>query len=130
MYSDGVADECVFGERTRLLRVSRGLTQRQLAEKIGVGRTTVGMYESGLREPSCEIAQRLAAVLSTTVDYLLGSSDDPRAGATPQGQEEACPLIMEILEHLEKLTLEEQQEVLRYVRFLLAGREDPPAPRQ
>jgi transcriptional regulator with XRE-family HTH domain len=109
--------------------VSKGLTQRQLAEQIGVGRTTVGMYESGLRKPSCEIAQRLASVLSTTVDYLLGSSDDPR-GAAPQGQEEECPLIMEILEHLEKLTWEEQNEVLRYVRFLLTEREDPPAPRQ
>lgn len=61
-----------FGERLRLLRQAKGLTQQQLALQIGVSKSMVSFYESGYRYPSYEALIKIASVFSTTTDSLLG----------------------------------------------------------
>lgn len=56
------------------LRKSRGLSQSELANKIGVSRTTVTMWESNGQCPRLETAVRVASVLGCTIDELLGYS--------------------------------------------------------
>ncbi len=48
------------------------MSQRELADKIGVAQNTVSQYESGVSELSMEVLFHLAIVLETTSDYLLG----------------------------------------------------------
>ena len=61
-----------FGQRLRDLRKQKNLTQKQLADLIGVKNSIISFYEVGDRFPSPEIVIKLAAVLHTTTDYLLG----------------------------------------------------------
>lgn len=61
--------------RLRELRKSKGLTQVEMANHIGVARTTYAMYEQGKREPDYETLQKIANFHKTTVDYLLGRTD-------------------------------------------------------
>ena len=50
----------------------RGITQRELAMRIGVTEAVISRYISGEREPKPDVLANIATVLSTTSDYLLG----------------------------------------------------------
>lgn len=65
----------VVGEKIRELRKKSGFTQSELAKKLGVSPSTVGMYEQGRREPDNKILLCLCKIFGTTTDYLLGKSD-------------------------------------------------------
>ena len=64
-----------FPQRLKLLREEAGLTQKQLADKLGVSRGTIGMYEIGQRDPDTETLQKLSDIFGVSVDYLLGKTD-------------------------------------------------------
>lgn len=61
----------MLGMRIALLRISKGWSQAELARRIGVSASAVGMYEQGRREPSLGLLVRLAQELGVTTDYLL-----------------------------------------------------------
>lgn len=61
-----------FGQRLKKLRKQRGMTQKQLADLIGVQNSIISFYEVGDRFPSPEIIIKLAAIFHTSTDYLLG----------------------------------------------------------
>lgn len=61
-----------FGQRLKELRKAKGLTQKQLAEMIGVKNSIISFYEVGDRIPSPEVIKKLAAVLHISADFLLG----------------------------------------------------------
>jgi len=68
----------MLGKRIAALRRERGMSQRQLAEALGVSASAVGMYEQDRREPSAEKLVALSAVLGVSLDRLLtGRPDDP-----------------------------------------------------
>ena len=65
----------VFKDRLKEKRVEAGLTQAELAKRAGTTARTIQNYELGKSKPSnMEVAQRIADVLGTTTEYLLGSS--------------------------------------------------------
>lgn len=65
-----------IGERlTELLR-EQNMTQKQLAELIGVTEATVSRYMSGERTPKSGILANMATALRTTSDYLLGTEPE------------------------------------------------------
>jgi transcriptional regulator with XRE-family HTH domain len=51
------------------------MTQKEVAEKIGVGQPTYTNYESGIREPNGDTIVKLANLFDTTTDYLLGRAE-------------------------------------------------------
>ena len=61
----------MLGIRIAILRISKGWSQAELARRIGVSASAVGMYEQGRREPSLGLLVRLAQELGATTDYLL-----------------------------------------------------------
>lgn len=68
-----------FGQRIAILRKNKNLSQAELAKIINIGTNTLGMYETGKREPNNEMLSRIADYFNVTTDYLLGraiSSDD------------------------------------------------------
>ena len=67
-----------FNERLKLLRTDLGLTQKDLGERIGVGRTTISEYESGKIVPKQDGLLELAKVFNVSVDYLTGVADVSR----------------------------------------------------
>jgi len=67
----------MFGERIRLLRTQKEMTQEELGKFLGVGKTTISQYESETRTPDAGMLTRIATFFGVSVDYVLGRSDDP-----------------------------------------------------
>ena len=53
------------------LRMSKNMTQNDLAEKLNVSRTTVTMWELGKSAPNIQTLKKIAEILNCTVDDLL-----------------------------------------------------------
>ena len=88
----------VFKERLKEKRVKAGLTQVQLAEKAGVTARTIQNYELGNRKPSnMEVIQKIADALSTTTEYLLGSSGTYVVEAHERGGSKAARDIEQLV---------------------------------
>ena len=64
-----------FGERITTLRKQLKLSQDDLAKRIGTSAPIVGRYERNEIKPSIETAKKIADILNTTVDYLIGGAD-------------------------------------------------------
>ncbi len=62
--------------RLRLLRKHFGLSQRQVAEYLGLHRSTYTYYESGASVPHISTLYRLSCFYGVTTDYLLGFDQD------------------------------------------------------
>ena len=65
----------MFKDRVRELRLEKGLKQEEIANSLGVVRTTYTKYETGEREPSFEIMSKLANFFDVSIDYLIGRVD-------------------------------------------------------
>lgn len=61
-----------FNENLKNARQLSKLTQKQVADAIGVARSTYALYETGEREPNVECVKKIAKVLGVTGDYLIG----------------------------------------------------------
>ena len=68
-------DKAAFAERISKLRVEKGLSQRQLAQQLGVKRSVVSYYESGDRLPSLDVLVEMSRVFNVSTDYLLKGKD-------------------------------------------------------
>jgi transcriptional regulator with XRE-family HTH domain len=60
-----------FGDRVRRLRKRKGLTQLELAELLGVGRSYLSQVESGKRDPGLRLIKSIADGLEISVSKLL-----------------------------------------------------------
>lgn len=65
-----------FPQKLREERKKRGMTQQEVADKIGINRGSYSNWENGKREPTLDNIIKLANILDVTVDYLLGRSDN------------------------------------------------------
>lgn len=65
-------------ERIRNIREDRDIKQRQVAEYLNVSQNTYSQYETGAISLSAETAVKLAVFYGTSVDYLLGLTDEKR----------------------------------------------------
>ncbi len=63
-----------FASNIKQLRIKRGITQEQLAALLKVSRSTIGMYETGSREPDFETCEAIADIFNVDMDYLMGRS--------------------------------------------------------
>ncbi len=61
-----------FGNRLKEMRIQAGMTQQQLASKLGITKSVISFYELRERTPSPEILVKLAAEFKVSSDYLLG----------------------------------------------------------
>lgn len=59
-----------IGEKIRILRKAKGLTQEDLGEHIGAKRSTVGSYETGRRTPYVKDLEKIAAFFGVGLDYF------------------------------------------------------------
>lgn len=64
-------------ERIRNLRIDNDLTQKQVAQIIGVKQNTYSQYEIGILKYPIETLIKLASHYNTSIDYLVGMTDNP-----------------------------------------------------
>ena len=64
-------------ELLRKLMDSKNMTQKDVADNIGVAKSTYSLYESGNREPNVQTIKKLADLLNVSADDLLGLNQEP-----------------------------------------------------
>jgi len=67
--------EIFLGQRLKELREESGLTQKQLADKLGINSVTYLHYEKAQREPPLSLLADMAKFFEVSCDYLLGLED-------------------------------------------------------
>jgi transcriptional regulator with XRE-family HTH domain len=65
------------GARLRDLREKRGLSQKQVSEKLGLSQSSIAQYESGKTELTSKVLVLYSELYIVSVDYLLGLTDKP-----------------------------------------------------
>lgn len=66
-----------FSNTLKQLRKNKGITQADLAQELGLSKSTISMYEIGAREPDFETLEAFADYFNVDMNYLTGWSDDP-----------------------------------------------------
>lgn len=74
VYNIDVRSDKMLNENIKKLRKSKGLSQEELAVKLGVVRQTVSKWEKGLSVPDSEMLIKIAEELDTTVNNILGET--------------------------------------------------------
>ena len=61
-------------ERLKQLRKSTGFTQQQIAQMLGIDRSSYSYYEMGKTRPSIKILIKLSCIFRVSIDYLVGNN--------------------------------------------------------
>lgn len=65
----------MLAERLKQAREAKGLSQIEMASKIGVSQAAYCYYEQGLRIPSLGVAKTICGVLNVSLDWLTGNDN-------------------------------------------------------
>ena len=63
---------CMISEKIKCIREQHGLTQSELARKLGITRSSVNAWEMGVSVPSTQYLVELSGLFKVSTDYLLG----------------------------------------------------------
>lgn len=102
----------ILGKRLKELRTLKKLTQTDVANVLGVERSTYGKYETGDSSPDYEKLIQLAEFFDVSVDYLLGKTDIPTPIETIAAHHDG-----------EEWTEEELEEIERFKEFVRMKRQ-------
>ena len=91
-------------ERIKDLRLSRNLTQEQLAQELHISRSAYALYETGKRQLGYDILCTIADFYQVNIDYLFRRTDNP--------------------EHLFYLSLEERDLLKKFSKLDFRGKEN------
>ena len=79
-------------KRLKQMRKNERLSQQELADKLGINRSTLAKYEQNERHPPNDVLVNIAEMFNVTTDYLLGRTDSTGARIlTPEELEEILP---------------------------------------
>ena len=90
-----------MGDKLRSLRIEKNLTQKQVADRIGLAISAVSSYESGSRYPTYDTLIKLARMFHVSTDYLLGIADKRNIEVTGLTDEDVG-LISQLVDKLRK----------------------------
>lgn len=107
------AEGQTLGQHIRELRKGRGLTQRELGERIGASIRAVCSYERDECEPPIQILIDLAGALQLSLDELVGSKPVPAAVREPQRR------WVRTIEQIQELPERKQRAVLQVLDMAL-----------
>ena len=82
----------MLGDKIRELR-GREMTQGELAKKLGISTSAVGMYEQNRREPDLDTLKKIAALFDVSLDSLTGYRPDFSAETAPVGKMCVLPVV-------------------------------------
>ncbi len=101
------AERAVSGLRLRLARATLGLTQTDVAQAIGIPRTSLSAVEMGVRNVTGLELRRLARLYQRDIAWLLG--------------DEEAPVDKRLIRATESLAEADREQVLRFAEFLAAS---------
>lgn len=95
-------------KRLKELRLAKGISQKEIAEYLGITTAAYSLYERGNREPNLTILKKIAEYYKVSMDDLLEMSDEPQTVAA----------------HLDgdDFTEDEKKEIQQFVEFVKSKR--------
>ena len=104
-----------LGARIAQLRKEQGLTQAELAQRLGIAQQTLAHYEVGRLRVAASMLPKLGEILGATVEELIGQAP-ARAGA----KRGPVPRLQQQLERLSALPEPKQRAVMEVLESMLA----------
>lgn len=101
-----------MGEILTELREDKGLTQPELANILGISKSSVSAYELGIRYPTAETLLRYARFFNVSADYLLGIVPVPRPPAFLEKEYVSGTSLSSVLKMLFKLKPDQRSSLL------------------
>lgn len=92
-----------FGTRLLNMIQRQGLTEQELAKRVGISAATLSRYILGCRQPKVDVLAKIALALGTTSDYLIGIEKEDF---------DLCHLEMILLEHSKSLSIKEKKKLI------------------
>jgi len=121
-YADGMItgrpakfERSPFGERLVAARQTLGLSQTQVAEKLGITQQTYAGWERRTTALRPDHIAQLAKVLNASVEHLLGQAPAKQRGGGPVGK------ARRVFEEVSKLPRNRQKHIIRVVEDLLVA---------
>ena len=81
-----------FGNTLKTLRLRENMTQAQLAQKLGLTKSVISAYETGLRQPSYDVLIHISKIFKVSTDYLLGVESQQGIDLSGISEEEVTAL--------------------------------------
>lgn len=107
----------MFSERLKRLRMEKSITQKELADRLHISRSTIAGYESLGKEPDGEKLCALADFFGVSVDYLLGVTDS-RELTSPAPAAAQRPVEAAIAGELGSLSDRQLDRLFGYIQAL------------
>lgn len=101
-----------FHERLRQLRQENAFTQKEIAEQLHCGGTTVASYECGRNQPNIEVLKKLAVLFDVSTDYLIGITDVKKINTILENNKK------ELLEKINGFSEVEIKLLYEFIKFL------------
>lgn len=73
-----------FDKILKLLRGEKNMSQQELADALGISKSSINMYERGERQPNFEVLETIADYFNVDIDYLLGRTTKTTKIIKPQ----------------------------------------------
>jgi transcriptional regulator with XRE-family HTH domain len=103
----------MLGERLSNLRKNKGLSQYELADRLGFSRGKLANYEQGSRQPDYDTLQKIADYFDVSTDYLLGREDSTQSNEKKEVENENLFYF-----NLEGLSEEDIEHLKEHIEFL------------
>ena len=119
-----------LGDRIRIIRKKRGISQAQLADELDITRSAVGNYERGFREPDLDTIEAIADILDVSIGDLMGRDEYVEVGYKSNDNGGSLPAIKNTEEWRSlapgwaNMTKEERQRVVAVVKAMFPNRFD------
>lgn len=106
------------GQRLRRLREAAGLSQRELAERIGLHHSNIGYWERSGNLPRSDVLAPMAKILGVGVDEILGEHVRASRAAKPSGRARMA------FNAVSQLPKRQQQKIVEVVEAFVAQHAD------
>jgi len=100
-----------FGRRIKKLRIDSGLSMQDLADKVGVTKSSINMWENSNSVPKDNILITLSKIFNVSIDYLLGN--EKMEEKVPENK--TLHYIQRNLEKLDEQKLKQAEKILQTV---------------
>ena len=105
-------------EKLKEARERLGITRVEAARRMNIPQSSYVRYEKGDRKPTHATIVQMAQVLGTSVDYLIGKSDDDRADTILVYKEEE-PILYEITTGAKEFNEVQLNRLLKYYKEIV-----------
>lgn len=113
-----------IGAKIRTMRISRDMTQEQLADAIGLSPSAVAMYEAGKRRPKDDVAEALADIFNVPKWSIYYKEDEmiPKGSASDTAFNaqaiDISSIEFALLDTMHDLSEAKKQDILEFARFV------------